>query len=153
MPFIMNASSQEQQVRVHGAWFTFKAKQVKEMHEEKVAHLSTNCSHLGFVSLPETYADLEFRNSPEGVATLKSAEDAGVKNRIQHLESLKKNELVALQRDIDRSGSKYDARLEVNEEVLKQLEELANYKIKNEDVAQQRVDRIRELEKKLESLS
>lgn len=150
MPLVMNASSKEQQVRVHGAWFTFKPKQIKDMHEDKVFFLTSKCSGQGFVSLPDSLEDMDFRASPEGQVLLKSAEEKGVQLRIAFLEDLKRNELVALQRDLDQKNLKYDARLEITPEMLGNFEELASYKTSKNDEAQKRVDRIKELEKILE---
>lgn len=151
MPFIMNASSQEQQVRVHGAWFTFKPKQVKQMLEEKVIFLSSTCAYLGFVALPDALEDLE-PSSPEAKKLKAEAEKQGIQNRVKYLEQLKHNEIVSLQRDIDKSNQKYDARLEAAPEFLAQLEELAEYKVQHLDEAQARLDRIKELEAKLEKV-
>src|SRR5438128_2242204 len=111
MPLIMNASSQEQQVRVHGAWFTFKPKQIKEMHEDKVYFLTAQCGYLGFVTLPDSLSDLDYKQSAAGKAAIAEAESIGIQNRIQYLEMLKKNEIVSLQRDLDRANLKYDSRL------------------------------------------
>lgn len=149
MALVMNASSQEQSVRVHGSWFTFTPGQIKDMHEDKVYFLSSNCAYLGFVSLPETLADLEFRSSEEGKTIIQKAKETGIANRIQHLEELKRNELVSLQRDIDKSNMKYDARLEMASGMVKNLEELAGYKSRSQDAKQQQLDRVKEIEKLL----
>jgi len=150
MPYVMNASSVEQQVRVHGSWFTFKPKQIKEMHDDKVYFLTSNCAYLGFVTLPDTLSDLEFKQSEEGQKLIKEAEERGVANRIAFLESLKQNELVALQRDLDQKNLKYDARLEMSPQMVGHFEELASYKVAKQDEAQKKIDRVKEIEKLLE---
>lgn len=149
MALVMNASSQEQQIRVHGAWFTFKPKQMKDMHEDKVFFLTSTAAYLGFVGLPDSLADLEFRASEEGKAILQAAEEQGIRNRIEYLEMLKTNETVSLQRDLDQQGLKYDSRLEVKPAMMKNFEELVSYKAKKQDEAQKQVDRIKEIEELL----
>jgi hypothetical protein len=150
MPLVMNASSQEQQVRVHGAWFTFSPGQIKDMHEDKVFFLTSTCSYLGFVGLPESLSDIDFKNSEAGQKLLAEAKQKGIANRVAFLESLKRNEIVSLQRDLDKANQKYDARLEMDPAMLPQLEELATYKIKKQDEAQKKLDRIKEIEAQLE---
>lgn len=147
---VMNASSQEQSVRVYGSWFTFKPDQIKDMNEDKGMFLTIQCNYLGFVGLPDAISeDLEFKNSEEGQRIIAEAKKQGVKNRIQYLERLKQNELVALQRDIDRAGLKYNARLEMSDGMMQNLEELASYKTKQQDENQDKLDRISEIEKLL----
>lgn len=150
MPLIMNASSIEQTVKVHGAWFSFKPKQIKTMAEEKVFFLSSSCAYLGFVSVPEELEDLDIRASKEGQAKIKEAEERGIANRVQFLERLKHNELSSLQRDYDLRNDKSDPRVLVSKEMLKNFEELVTYKNKKQDMAQEQVNRIKELEKLLE---
>jgi hypothetical protein len=91
MPFVMNASSKEQTVQAHGAYFTFGPGQIKEMSENKVYFLSSAKAYLGFVAIPEEAADVEWRNSPEGKAKIEELRATGIQNRIQHLEWLKNN--------------------------------------------------------------
>lgn len=150
MPFVMNASNTEHQVRVHGSWFTFAPKAQKEMNADKVFFLVSNCSHLGFVGLPEKFGDLEYRGTKEGKEALARAEAEGIQNRVKHLEQLKHNELVSLQRDIDQAGLKYDARSHMSDQMIKQMEELAAYKVKKQDEAAQKIQRIKDIEKALE---
>ena len=147
---VMNASSQEQSVRVYGSWFTFKPDQIKEMNEDKGLFLTIQCNYLGFVGLPDKInEDIDFKNSDEGKQIIANAKKQGIMNRIQYLERLKQNELVSLQRDIDRAGLKYDARLEMSSGMMKNLEELAGYKSKQQDQNQEKLDRIAEIEKLL----
>lgn len=148
MPFIYNASSREVGVRVHGAHFTFGPKQVKTIIDPtKGAHMVDKFAYEGLVSLPDQWEDLDYRESPEGKKALKDAEARGIQNRIAHLERLKQNEIVSLQRDIDRGGMKYDARLEMSDQMMAQMEELAQYKSKSQDEQQKKLDRVKALEK------
>jgi hypothetical protein len=150
MPFVMNASSVEQCVRVHGDWFTFKPKQVKEMQDSKVNFLISTCANEGFVGMPDEWADLEYRTSDAGKAAQAAAESIGIANRVKHLEWLKHNETVSLQRDIDRQNLKYNSRRELSEEALEKMKELAGYKTRSEDAAEKRQAEFEKIEKALE---
>lgn len=148
MPFILNASSREVSVRVHGSHFTFAPKQVKTIIDpSRAAFMTSNLSYEGLVELPETWEDLDFRSSEDGKKALKAAEAQGIKARIEHLEKLKRNELVSLQQDLDRANLKYDARLDMSDEMFSQMEELAQYKSKKQDEQQKRLEKLKELEK------
>lgn len=146
MALVLNALAQEQDIRIHGSWFSFKPKQIKEMHEDKVFFLVSQRRDQGFVALPDEMADLDFRNSKEGKEILSTAEAKGVNQRCEFLEMLRKNEIVSLQRDIDRRGDKYDARLEMSKEMIKNLEELASYQVKKQDEVLAQVAKIKEIE-------
>jgi len=150
LPFIINASSKEQQVKVQGDWFTFKSKQIKEMQEDKVRFLTSANAYLGFVEVDPRIEDLDFKNSKEGQAVIKKAEMDGVRARVAFLEDLKRNEIISLGRDLSRAGLDYDPRIEMSDGMLKHLEELASYKAEKQDEAALKVERIKELEKLIE---
>lgn len=144
---IFNASAIKQTIQANGSWFTFKPKEVKNMNDEKGQWVAANLQYLGFVALPASMEDLEFSRSKEGEAIKKAKENEGVASRVQHLEWLRQNEMVALQRDIDRSNQKYDARLDMSPQAIDHLEELAGYKKKVNEESSARLARIAELEK------
>jgi hypothetical protein len=155
MPFVMNASSKEQSVQAHGAWFTFSAGQIKEMGQSKVDFLTSNKAYMGFVAVPEEFADLDYRNSPEGKAKLEQIRTNGISNRIKHLEWLKNNELKSLRKDMDKANIKAEVESEMTDEstiALKgALEELKGYQAKKSDPVKERAAQIRELEAALSS--
>jgi hypothetical protein len=146
MALIFNALNREQQVRVHGAWFTFKPEQIKEMDENKVFFLISKRSHEGFVSLPDELADPEFKRTEEGKRILQEAKAQGVANRVTYLESLKQNELVSLQRDYDTSNIKSDPRSAMSAGMLRNLEELAGYKKAGKAIDAEKIKQIKALE-------
>lgn len=150
MALVMNATAKEVQVKVHGNWFTFKPKQIKVMDDEKVFFLTSTNAYLGFVSLPQSLEDIDYRSSKEGQALLTDAEKRGVEQRVAHLESLKHNELVSLQRDLDQRNLKYDARVDMSKEMIQNLEELASYKKKSKNEEAEKVQAIKKLEAALE---
>lgn len=148
MPFVLNASSREVTVKVHGSHFTFAPKQVKAIIDPTKANFMSERQAIeGLVQLPEQWEELEYRESPEGKAAFKEAEAQGIKARIAYLEQLKRNEIVSLQRDLDVANLNYDSRLEMSDKMMTQLEELSQYKIKDQDEQQKKLDRIKKLEK------
>jgi hypothetical protein len=150
MPFVMNASSKEQTVQAHGAYFTFTSGQIKEMSDSKVYFLSSNKAYLGFVAVPEEFSDPDYKNTAEGKAKLEALRAQGVANRIQHLEWLKNNELNSLRKDMDKANIKSDVASEMTNEstaaLTSALEELKGYQVKKTDIVKERADKIRELE-------
>lgn len=150
MPLVMNASSKEQTVQVHGAWFTFTPGQIKDMNENKVFFLTSNKAYLGFVSVPEEFSDIEYKNTDEGKAKLEALRTQGIQNRIQHLEWLRNNEMKSLRKDMDKANMKGETESEMTGESFKALksamEELKGYQVKKVDSVKERADQLRELE-------
>jgi primosomal protein N' len=150
MPFIMNASSVEQSVQVHGSWFSFKAKQIKEMNEAKSAFLTSTKGYLGFVALPDEASDLDWRSTKEGKAEIESAERNGIENRIRHLEWLRSNEQKSLRKDMDKVNMKSEVAAEWTDSSYNALkaaaEELATYKKSTDNKVEDRTKKIKDLE-------
>jgi len=150
----MNASARPQQVQAHGAWFAFAPEQIKEMNDDKVAFLTSVKAYLGFVSVPETLADLDFRQSKEGKELMVEVKKSGIANRIKHLEWLKHNELKSLRVDMDKANIKADISSEMTGESSKALaealKELKEYSVKKINEVQKTMDEINELAKELE---
>jgi transcription antitermination factor NusG len=150
MPLIMNASSKEQTVQVHGAWFTFAPGAIKEMNENKVHFLSSNKGYMGFVQVPDELSDLDARSSADGKKKIEELREAGVRNRIQHLEWLKNNELKSLRQDMDKQNIKAETETEMTASSFKSLtsamEELKGYRTKDDTTVQDRAKRLKELQ-------
>lgn len=149
MALIMNACSINQSVQVHGAWFTFGPGQIKDMQEDKVFFLTSRKGYLGFVTLPDEMADLDFRNSKDGQEILAKAKVEGVGKRIAHLESVRDNELVSLKRDLEQKNIKSDPRSFMSDGAIAAMEELAQYKKKNASETEKRIERVKQLEELL----
>lgn len=154
MPIAYNASSQPHQVRVYGVWFDFPPKTMKVMDEAKVYFLESQRAYLGFVSLPDSFSDPEFKLSAEGKAILADAESRGVQARIMHLEWLKGNEMNALRRDMDRRNDKADTSAEMSPQSLTALEaaieEIKGYKKASRGAEAEKADKLKKLTEALE---
>lgn len=154
MAFVLNASSKQQSVKVHGSWFTFNPGQIKQMDDIKVSFLTSIASYQGFVEVSEEFADPSFSATPKGRAALDEARAKGIANRIKHLEWLKKNELESLRGDMDRANIKAETSSEYTPESVtalkRALEELKDYQIKKTDEMGAAVSEIEKLRKELE---
>jgi ABC-type sulfate transport system substrate-binding protein len=150
MPLVMNASSKEQTVQVHGAWFTFAPNQIKEMNENKVFFLATNKAYMGFVSVPDELADISFRQSKEGQEMEAKARMQGIASRVKHLEQVRDNELIGLKRDLEQKNIQADVRAFLSEGCIAAMEELVSYKTRKADDTAKKIERVKELEAALE---
>lgn len=154
MPLIMNASSKEQMVQVHGSWFTFAPGAIKEMNENKVYFLASNKAYMGFVAVPDKFSDLDERNTKEGKAELEELRMKGIQQRIQHLEWLKHNELKSMREDMDKKNLKAAVESQMSPESFKALtsamEELKGYQAKSHDTAKERADVLKALQAELD---
>jgi hypothetical protein len=144
MALVMNATSREVQVKIHGSWFTFKPEQIKEMHDGKAFHLASTCAYMGFVMVPDEFSDLDYKASKAGKEKLAELKAQGISNRVQYLEMLKDNELVSLKKDLDQKNLKIDPLTFMSKGMEENLKELATYKKASSQVEAERVARIKE---------
>lgn len=150
MALIYNPLKYDVSVQALGDWFTLKAGQIKDLNEAKAGFISSRKAYTGLVSLPEAFADLEYRATPEGKAALEEAKENGIKARCEHLRFIVHNDTVSLQGDLDKSNIKSNAKAFMSEGGVKALEELAAYKRAGADAEALKVKKIEELEALLE---
>lgn len=155
MPFVMNASAKKHEVKVHGKYFTFTPKQIKNMEPNKVFHLISKCSHLGFVALSDKFEDPEYQLSEEGKQEKEEAIKKGVAARIAHIEWLKDNELRSLRQDMDQQNIKADVSSQMSSATMKVLkdaaDELKSYKAITANAEKEKADQLKEIQNLLES--
>lgn len=150
MALVMNASATAQEVQVFGKYFTFAPGQIKQMQESHVAFLTSRKAYLGFVDLPETLEDLEFKASKEGQKIIADAKARGVASRVQHLNQVRDNELISLKQDLEQANIKGDVRAWMSKGAVNAMKELATYRAKNQDTESNKIKEIEALEKLLE---
>lgn len=146
---VMNASSEDQPIRVFGNHFVLKSGQIKEFQEEIGRFMVLERGYLGLVGVPEEFSDIEFRQSEEGQAKLQELKAEGIAKRVRFLNQLVHNEIVSLKRDLDKVNSKEDPRLLMDPKMVKQMRELASYQAADEDVEKAKVAEIKRLEERL----
>lgn len=158
MPAILNCLDEEQTLKVAGMYYTFKPNQLKYFHDKGIAGLmARNHAEDGVVLVDESLEHLSHLKadmlekviSAEEKAKLEAHKEAGIANYVKRLRELIFNATVSLQKDIDISGAKYDARVLATDADLERFEKLAKYQKTKSDNDQAKVDRIKELEKQL----
>lgn len=149
MPLIMNTTNETQKVRAFGNFFEFKPKQIKPMQEHIADFIASERSYQGMVALPESFEDLEYRQSDEGKAQLKELERQGIESYLGHLRSIIYNNQVSLRQDLEQSGIKADPASFASEGELEAMRLVASYQSKKDDEAQKRIDEVKELVKKV----
>lgn len=159
MSLIMNTLEDEQTVVVGGSHFHFKPKQIKHFYQQDIARtLLRNNQELGFVELPD---DLEYLCHlppgksvketilPEHQAIIDERTTQGVDAYCRHLRALVYNAQVSLKQDLDKANIKSDVRTWYSKGDLKNMTQLLKYQSKHMDESQERVNQIKEIEKKL----
>lgn len=156
MPTVLNCLDEEKVIKVGGIFYTFKPGQMKFFHNNNIARALTRIyGEQGFVGVPEHLDHLSHLNEAnfdkivtaeekEEIAKLK---EQGIEQYCKNLRRLIFNATVSVQKDIDISGAKYDARIEATDADIKRLEDLAKYQKSKSDSDQRRIDRMKELEK------
>lgn len=155
MPLVMNALDKENVVRVGGNTFTFKPNQIKEIYNEDIAGIMTRTkAEFGFVGLPQELTYIVHLKDPkniepEHISVISAAKKQGIDNYVQRLRGLVYNAQVSLKKDLEHKNYKQDVRTEWSEGDFENLEELVKYQSTKSDDSQKRIDRAKDLEKKL----
>lgn len=149
MPLILNASNETQSTKAFGKWFTFKPGARKMMEDRFANFMTAQRYYLGFVALSQKFEDPEYEQSPEGVEELKKAREAGVRNRILHLEKIVRNNVDSLRQDLRMANIDSDPRGLMSDGEMYALETLSKYQQAGEDEKHARVEKAKELMKKL----
>lgn len=152
MALIMNATHKTITTKAIGNYFTFKPGQIKVMDEDIARFFATERGYMGFVSLDDRFEDPEFKESPEGKLAIAEARAKGVSARVTYLKQLIYNETTSLKQDLDRANIKADPRSFASDALVDYMEEVASYAKKEEDQVEKKVEKIKELEKKLDLL-
>ncbi len=162
MPVIMNCLDESNECRLGGNTFSFKPRGLKYFHDAGVASAIGRLKQEdGFVILPEECdylahlkeEDREKVITPEHRSIIDNKRKEGVNSYCTNLRRLVYNATVSLQKDIDRAGYKYDARVEATGADLRRLETLSRYQAADLDLEQKNIDRFKELEKKVAKTS
>jgi len=155
MPLIMNCLDEPNTAVVGGNYFTFKAGQIKPIHQEGIARIiSQNKRDDGFVELPDELDGTEYPDwaqTPEGKALIAQKKREGIETHCAHLRQVVYNLQVSLKQDLEKQNIKADPRVFASKGEIAALEKLVKYQDKEQDQDQLRIDRVKELEKKMGS--
>lgn len=150
MPVIMNCLDRDNDVVVGGATFKFKPNQIRVIYQPDIANTIVRLKgEFGFVGLDDTMEDPEYRASEAGKKEILARRADGVNQYCQRLRTLIYNAQVSLRMDLERSNIKADPKVFASDGDIHNLEELLKYQTQKSDEDQKKIDRIKELEKKL----
>ncbi len=149
MAFVMNASCETQETKVFGNYFTLTPGQIKNFQDHIAFELTTSRAHQGFVTLPDEFEDPSFKNSDAGKQIIAQKKAEGVNARCRYLKEIVYNNQVSLRQDLEKANIKADPRVFASAGEIAAMEDLARYQDKSEDEAKAKVERIKDLEKKI----
>lgn len=149
MPLIMNTTNEVQKVKAFGNWFEFKPKQIKPMREEIADFISQDRGYQGMVLLPDSFEDLDYRQSEEGKSKLKELEKQGISTYVTHLRSIVYNNQQSLRQDLAQAEMNIDPATLASDGELEAMRLVAQYQSKKDDEDQKKVDEVKELMRKI----
>lgn len=149
MALILNASCETQHFKVFGNHFSLKPGQIKNFTDEIAKFIGYQRRDQGLVELPAEYEEHEYMNSDAGKQRLLTFKAEGIKNRVLALRAVVYNNQVSLRQDLEKANMKIDPRVLASDGEVSAMEELAKYQDQGDDAAKNRLERIKELEKKI----
>lgn len=148
----MNTIDEDQTIVAHGKHFAFKSQQIKPFLNDKIADfILRERKQFGFVEVPklESVDEGEIDSHSKDPKVLASVREQGIRNYTAFLRAQLYNLQVSLKKDLDLKGLRADPRSFATDKDLEHMEKLIKYQTTGEDPEQKKIDRIRELEKKL----
>lgn len=149
MAIVLNATNETVSTKAHGNWFTFKPKQYKILGDDLAAFLTSNRADEGLVYLPEEFSDPTYSRTPEGQEAFARAEAEGIERYVAKLREVVNNNIISMKKDLQIKNIQTDPRAFMSEGEMHALEQLSKYQNAGHNAHQQRVERVKELEKQL----
>ena len=160
MGLVLNCLDRDNAVTIGGNTFSFAPKQVKMFYNDEVSTaITSHRQHMGFSALPGELEYLLLKKKdksepevePEHQEIYNAARQDGINAYVENLRRLIYNEQVSLKMDHDKVNNKMDTRLLLHPKMVKNMEEVIKYQARKEDAAAAQLDKVKELEKKLEA--
>lgn len=148
----MNTTEEPQHVSVFGNWFYFSPKQIKLMDEDKVNFLTMRRQDMGFVRLPESLEDLDFRASDEGKRLIAEARKEGIAAYLDHHRKIVRNNQESLRQDLKMANIDTDPASLMSDGELASLNILVKYQDMEQDEAKKTADKANEMLKRLKNI-
>lgn len=161
MPIVINATEETVVVQVVGNYFTFKPGARKLIKDKDIANfITTNRKESGLAVLPDLTTeaeDIEGEVTPEMLAERRAASaDAekeacriALNHYIDHKRALIRNNQVSLAKDLARADYKYAPEVDMTDGEFEAMKLVAKYDKKGKDAAQERLNEIETLKKKI----
>jgi hypothetical protein len=163
MPIVINATEENVTVQVAGNYFNFKPGQRKTIRSPEIANfIASERRESGLAVLPDLMTieeENEGEITPEQLAERKAAQAEAEKSALQHALNayiehkryLIKNNQISLAKDLARADYKYKPEVDMSEGEFQAMKLVAKYDSKGKDAAQERLNEIEKLKKKIES--
>lgn len=153
MGLILNATNEEQTVKVFGNYFTLKPKQIKNFQDNIASFMAKERAVNGLVQLPEAFEDMEYRTTEEGKSVLENAEEKGIDNYVGALRERIFNNQVSLRQDLEKANQKIDPAALASAGELEAMRIVAKYERAKSDREQQKIDEVKKLMKDIGPVS
>lgn len=162
MPKVINVTDEEISIQARGHWFNWKPGQEKTIRDENLARfIEIERRGYGLAVIP----DLTTQEEDDGDIVVTPVEMAARKEKgeakkreacrialdayvTRHREIIK-NAQISLARDLAHKDYKYDPANDYSEGEVNSMRLVAKYERKGKDVAQERIDEIKTLEKQI----
>lgn len=128
MPYIMNSLEESVSTQAHGKWFTWKPREIKLFHNEKlVGFLAMQRGEEGLVEVPDSMMEMD-KTSQEYKEALYAKIKEGVTKYIAKQNYVIRNLEMSLRRDYETSGQKGNFLFEASKGELQAYKNLKKYK-------------------------
>jgi len=157
---VYNPTEEDVTTTINGSFFTWKPGQIKQMRAGQAHFVDTNRKELGlvlvsdprFIPAEEGYI-ANFDKTPEGKEALEPLREIGIKNLIDNLLAIIRNNQVSLRQDLANKYPTGDsgklAATFASPAELNAMRLVAKYKKKNKDNAAKQVDEVDALMKEI----
>lgn len=154
---VFNPTEEEVTTTINGSFFTWKPGQIKQMRAGQAQFVDTSRKELGLVMLEDPrFIPAEqdkyipaFEKSDEGKKVLEPLREIGIKNLVDNLMSVIRNNQVSLRQDLANKYPTGDsaklAAAHASPAEINAMRLVAKYKRKNKDNAAKQVDEIEKL--------
>jgi hypothetical protein len=150
MDFVLNCLDEEQTVVVGGNHFKFKPLEIKAFFQPNIARLITlDKRDYGFADLPPEFEDLSYRQTEEAKKIFEEKRKEGVEAYCARLRAAVYNAQVSLRMDLEKANIKADPRAFASKGDVVNMEKLIKYQKGHNDESLERIEKLKELEKKL----
>ncbi len=152
MPLVMNASIKDQQVKVLGNWFTFKAGQMKPMSPEYADWMGQHLASLGFVVLPDRLNEevdetgTLFKQTEEGKKLIEEAKESGIRMHIEFLNGVVRNGIDSKRKDYQMKNIDTDPRNDLSKGEIEALNTLMQYRKGDLDEENKRAEAVKKMQ-------
>lgn len=128
MPYIMNSLDEDVKTQAHGKWFTWKAQEIKIMHNENLARfIAQHRGEEGLIEIPDVIMEMD-KTGLDYKQAIYEKRTEGVKKFLAKQNFIVRNLEMSLRRDYETSGQKGSFLFEASKGELAAYKQLKKYK-------------------------